>query len=236
MHPSAAVALLPTVALHPDLPSAAGLALAAALGYLAGAVGLARQWPQLRRTCLQRQTSGLSALACWCALANTCTWLAYGVAGGGPVHVGVNSIFVLVHGAVLLTVLGCRRAELSRGLRVGLAAASAAWAAGVALAYLLRGAETVALAGVVLGVSSALPQVALLLRRRQDDTKGVAAATWWLGCVSSVLWALHGVLTGAIVVVCPAVWNLGVSVIMCLLLRPAGLRASQRGVPRPATG
>lgn len=163
------------------VPRLSHTAVALGCGYLAGSIGLVRQAPQLWRTCVQRQTAGLSALTSFFGLLNSCTWLGYGLLADAQVQVGVNGVFLLVNGALTMAIVA--GSPLLRRSRSYLAAAGLAlvWGSVVLLAHSVGGAEAIAVCGALLGTACGLPQLAVLARKRRaygdgGETSGIARA------------------------------------------------------------
>lgn len=163
------------------VPHLSYTAVALGCGYLAGSIGLVRQAPQSWRTCVQRQTAGLSALTYLFGLLNSCTWLSYGLLADAQVQVGVNGVFLLVNSALTAAIVaGSPSLRRSRSyLRA--AGLALVWGSFVVLAHSVSGAEAVAVCGALLGTACGLPQLAVLARKRRaygdgGDTSGIAGA------------------------------------------------------------
>lgn len=207
------------------VPRLSHTAVALGCGYLAGSIGLVRQAPQLWRTCVQRQTAGLSALTSFFGLLNSCTWLGYGLLADAQVQVGVNGVFLLVNGALTMAIVaGSPLLARSRSY-LGAAGLALVWGS-VLLAHSVSGAEAIAVCGALLGTACGLPQLAVLAGKRRaygdgGDTSGIARSTWRLGALCCLLWAAHGLLIGSLAVTVPALWNLLVAVLVLGLLGPA---------------
>lgn len=149
------------------------------LALVASGIFLIRLLPQPFRLARGGGVSGVSALAALNAVVSACAWTAYGLQAD-LVVVWAVSVLALVPGiwqGVLLR-REIRRRDLSwTGLYIVVLLLAAA------LGFL-----GVALAGTVLVTAG--PQLRIAVT--QDDLRGLAPATWWVGIFDATAWGLYG--------------------------------------------
>ncbi len=209
------------------------------LGLAAATLSVTVLWPQVRLSCRQRRTQGLSPAAAWLAVSLNVDWIVFALLVGNPVQAATHALVGAGNTAVLVALLVTRpEVRTARALRTGASAAAALLAAGAAaLAAVRAGADPSAVTHVLgavaglAGVAAAVPQPLRLLLDRTQDLSGVAPARWWLAAASSLAWTGYGVGLGEPVIWLSAGFDLVCALAVCALLqtRRAPVRA-----PRPA--
>lgn len=199
-----------------------GADVATTIGWLGAFLAVVLNVPQTWRSCRQRRVAGLSPAARWLAVLQSTTWLVYGLTGGGAVQVVANGLCLVLHLAVLATLLGLAPAARARRLLAPQAAASAAWLALVAWTV-STGALDVASLAAVCSVAYAVPQL-VLLATDPRSTSGVSMQTTVLGVVSHTCWTAYGLLLGTPAVWLPSLLSLLAGLATAALLRPAPVR------------
>ncbi|WP_412736761.1 SemiSWEET transporter [Krasilnikovia sp. MM14-A1259] len=212
------------------------------LGWLGAALSICLPWPQVWRSCVQRQTNGLSATASWLTFALPVGWITYGLLSGERIQVITNTVTGVAGLAVLAALLVSRR-ELRSGRTLAASAGGAvaviatALGCGVAASLLpVPGKTTAELLGTVLvaiSVVSAVPQPLSLLRDRTQDLAGLSPLRWRLAAGANASWLAYGALTGQ-----PPVWlsasaGLSGALVVCIVLaaRRAPVSAMPDGEP-----
>lgn len=199
-----------------------GADVATTIGWLGAFLAVVLNVPQTWRSCRQRRVAGLSPASRWLAVLQSTTWLVYGLTGGGAVQVVTNGLCLVLHLAVLATLLGLAPAARARRLLAPQAAGSAAWLALVAWTV-STGAVDVAALAAVCSVAYAVPQLVLLATDPRSSS-GVSMQTTVLGVVSHTCWTAYGLLLGLPAVWLPALLSLLAGLATAALLRPAPAR------------
>jgi uncharacterized protein with PQ loop repeat len=205
------------------------------LGWMAAALSVLLTWPQIRLSCVQGRTLGLSATACWLSFALNVCWFTYGVLLRDPVQMATNLVCGAGNAAILAALLAhqpslrARRALAATGWGAALLVLSASTAVVTTGATAVSGVQAATALGAVIsgiGIFSYFPQVVSLLRDRTQDVSGMSATRWWLATGSSTLWTSYGFLQAQ-----PAVWALSGFGLICNLAVCYLLAASRRTTP-----
>lgn len=200
-----------------------------AIGLLAAACILSASIPQIVAV-LRHGAHGVSVASWSLLLATNLVWTAVGLAIGSLSTV-VGNIAGVVAFSILVAVL------LYADTRAWWAAALVI-PAGAAVFLLARALPLPATeaAGIVLGVSLALPQLRLSWRSwRHGEESDVALGAWALILLGQVLWLLYGVLAGQFAIVLVNAVAGGVSVaILAIELRLRRRERHSRGVGNAA--
>ena len=193
------------------------------------AVGL--NAPQAWTSCVGRKVAGLSPAARWLAVAQSATWLAYGLVEHVRLQQLTNAVCLSLHLSVLAALLLLDPAARAGRLAGPQAAATGAWLVVVA-ACGLSGALPVATLAAVVGAVSVVPQLWHLARSRGGDSSGVSVTTTVLSLVASLCWTTHGLALALPAVALPSLAGAVAAAWTLALLRPpARLRR-----PAPALG
>jgi uncharacterized protein with PQ loop repeat len=181
------------------------------------AVGL--NAPQAWTSCVDRKVAGLSPAARWLAVAQSATWLAYGLVEHVRLQLLTNAVCLSLQLSVLAALLLLDPAARARRLAGPQAATTGAWLLVVA-ACGLTGALPVATLAAVVGGVSVVPQLWHLARSRGGDRSGVSVATTVLSLVASLCWTAHGLALALPAVALPSLAGAVAAAWTLALLRP----------------
>lgn len=198
-------AILPVATLHSAAAHAAAAsplpavpAVADALGWLAGAIGIGTGWPQAWRLWAGRRHEGLSLSSNVLGVLYCTAWLLYGVANHSVVQVATNVLGLVGLVAILAGHLMLARPAPRRWLPLLLGGLA------VLFAVASVGARPLGLAASAATISGVLPQAVSLARARRaggGDASGVSRTRWWLSCVANLLWVSYGLIVGDPVII-----------------------------------
>jgi uncharacterized protein with PQ loop repeat len=163
--------------------------LVALLGYVAAAVGITCNWPQIARLIRTHRADGVSRLSASIGVTSVATWLTYGVLVAQGPHIAANAPALLMAIATLVVLL---RAAPVPGHY--LAAGLAAWLIAVGIASTLGGVVAVSLLATCLGLVKQVPQLWTALRG--DSITGLSPHTLALVVLSASLWTSYALAVG----------------------------------------
>lgn len=209
-----------------------GAVLAQVFGCAGAVLSVGLNAPQAWTSCIGRQVAGLSPAARWLAVAQSATWLTYGVVDDVPLQQLTNALCLALHLSVLVALLVLDPVARAGRVLLPQAALAVGWAATVAACALTSAASVATLAAAV-GVVSVVPQLWRLARHRGGDSSGVSVPTTALSLAAGLCWAGHGLALGLPAVVLPALAGAVAAGWTLLLLRPAVLRPQHHDVQLP---
>ena len=193
------------------------------------AVGL--NAPQAWTSCVDRKVAGLSPAARWLAVAQSATWLAYGIVEHVRLQLLTNAVCLSLHLSVLVALLLLDPLDRAGRLVGPQAAATGAWLLVVAGCG-LSGALPVATLAALVGAVSVVPQLWHLARSRGGDSSGVSVSTTVLSLVASLCWTAHGLALALPAVALPSLAGAVAAAWTLALLRPP----TRQRRPAPALG
>ena len=175
--------------------------------------------PQAWTSCVRRRVAGLSPAARWTAVAQSASWLAYGLVERVPLQLLTNAACLLLHLSVLTALLVLDPAARAGRLAAAQGATTVAWLAVVAVCA-VTGSMPVATLAAVVGAVSVVPQLWWLARSRGADTSGVSVTTTALSLAASLCWTTHGLALAQPAVVLPGLAGAVAAAWTLALLRP----------------
>lgn len=199
------------------------------LGLLAGLLLLASSFPQLREA-LAEGSEGVSIGSWSIFLASAAVWTAYGLHVGAAAAIYANAGGVIAFGILVGALVRIRSGSSLLTLLVPVAVAALIGAA------MLAPTALVGVAGVVLGVCLAVPQLVLSWRTRREPSQ-VSVAAWALVVTGQVLWLAYGILRpDAAIIVVNAISLLatGGVLVLALLGHRRELPSESSAAPPPA--
>ena len=209
-----------------------GAGVAQVLGYAGAVLSVGLNAPQAWTSCVDRRVAGLSPAARWLAVAQSATWLAYGVVDHVRLQQLTNSLCLALQLSVLAALLALDPGARAGRVLLPQAALAAVWATVVA-ACAVTGAASVATLAALVGAVSVVPQLWRLALHRGEDSSGVSVTTTALSLLAALCWTGHGLALGLAAVVLPSLTGAVAAAWTLVLLRPAARPARRRELPPP---